>query len=273
MNIPLNCLKTFDFKPVQTELKLLRLHYHKLKAWSEEMFILDLGKKIPIFRRFDAKYHIEDWQAVAETERVLFLLANAYKTENDDVVRQMLKDEANKIRKRTLGSPITNEGYDLMVEQALENNDTIKVEPNSTIRFLVNPHYRWREGEYSRRFEMKNEIINSALGLEKKCKTKEILKDTISDYDLAQKRLNIKILSTDSGIGYSTVKQYLAKDNELKDMLEAVKRNSGTKAQLQNSIYNSNKKKKHYELVTTNFSISKMAIYLKNKKRQPSKAL
>jgi len=58
------------------------------------------------------------------------------------------------------------------------------------------------------------------------------------DYELNQKKMTKAILKDITGLGSTTIKNYLNKYPELKHIYESIKRNSGTEKQLKKQEYN-----------------------------------
>ena len=58
--------------------------------------------------------------------------------------------------------------YKYYVHTAVMNKDTIDVIPNKTLRYVVNPYYDYTGVLYEQRHALQREIINRAIGLEKR---------------------------------------------------------------------------------------------------------
>lgn len=168
------------------------------------------------------------------TEYVLFNYSNAFKYLDDDILSDKLNYEVKKLRNQSLGSAISNESYNYLISQAIINKDTRKVKPNDTVRYLKNPYQKVSNEDFKIQ-------INQLLNKEVVCKNHKFISDSISDYDLNQKRLTKGILANITGKSLATVKNYLIKYQELNEMFEIIKKNSGTKSQFKNSQYNQNK--------------------------------
>src|SRR5210317_35587 len=137
----------------------------KSKIWSlkedfENHIVL---KKYDIFQEFLPPGYIEEKEVKYVTENLLNLMANAYKWIKEDDLYSMLSDFAEKLRKKSLGGVIPAGMYKHFINTAIINKDTIEVVPNKTLRFLTNPYYVFKEDEYSRRKQLRIELINKAL--------------------------------------------------------------------------------------------------------------
>jgi hypothetical protein len=232
----------YEYPLVMTKEILLIVFDNELKENSNNSNY-DLGANIPIYDWHLYKSHIIESKNVLQiTENVLYNFANAFKYLDDEILYYIVEQEANKLRKHSLGSVIDSEGYLYIIRQAIINKDTRLVAPNKTIRFLKNPYYKKVNNEYRREI---NQTLNSEI-VEKNYKS---ICTAISDYDLNQ-RLTKNILKCITNLSLASIKNYLNKHKELNEMFEAVKANSGTKKQVKTKLYNLAK-------------ISKMAIYPK----------
>lgn len=224
----------FENAFVMTKEILLKVFDAELKV-NQDSSKLDLGCNIPIYEWYTNKrYFIEPSDVLSHTEYVLFNIANAFKYLNDEILTDRLINEANNLRKQSLGSMLNTDSYDYIIKQAVLNKDTLLVLPNNTIRFLKNPYFTKNKTDYKIG-------INQLLNQEVVCKNHKLIFDCISDYDLNQKRLTKNILSQVTGISLATIKNYLNNYQELNEMFETIKMNSGTKSQLKNSKYNQNR--------------------------------
>lgn len=224
----------FEYSFVMTKEILLKVFDTELKD-NKDNPKLDLGYNVPIYSWYTNKrYFIDPSDVLSYTEYVLFNFANAFKYLDEATLTDRLINEANNLRKQSLGSMLNNESYDYIIKQAVLNKDTRLVEPNTTIRFLKNPYYTKNKTDYKVQINqlLNEEVIN---------KNYKIISDCISDYDLNQKRLTKSILALITGISIATIKNYLNKNQELNEMFEIIKMYSGTKSQLKNSEYNQNK--------------------------------
>jgi len=157
----------FEFPIVTTKELIIKEHKDLLMA-NRGTYILDLGCLINIFEYFPPANYIEENYVKSTTEYLLLQVANAYKWIDEDVLYNMLSDFADKLRKRSLGCVIPAGMYKHFINTAILNKDTIEIEPNKTLRFLTNPYYDFKEDEYSRRKQLRIELINKALSEEKK---------------------------------------------------------------------------------------------------------
>lgn len=71
----------------------------------------------------------------------------------------------------------------------------------------------------------------------------ELIRTTLVDYDLNQKRITKTLLKNETNLSLSTIKNYLNKYSELNEIYQLVKNNSGTVKQIKQREYNLNKKK------------------------------
>jgi hypothetical protein len=224
----------FENEFVMTKEILLKVFDAELKE-SKDNPKLDLGYNVPIYNWYTNKrYFIEPSDVLSHTEYVLFNIANAFKYLDDEILTDRLINEANNLRNQSLGSMLNSDSYDYIIKQAVLNKDTRLVEPNTTIRFLKNPYYTKNKTDYKVQ-------INQLLNQEVINKNYQLISDCISDYDLIQKRLTKSILALITGNSLSTIKNYLNNYQELNEMFETIRMNSGTKSQLKNSEYNQNK--------------------------------
>jgi hypothetical protein len=224
----------FENAFVMTNEILLKVFDTELKE-SKDNPKLDLGYNVPIYNWFtNKKYFIDPSDVLSLTEYVLFNIANAFKYLDEEMLTDKLINEANNLRKQSLGSMLNTDSYDYIIKQAVLNKDTRLVEPNTTIRFLKNPYYTKNKTDYKVQ-------INQLLNQEVINKNYQFISDCISDYDLNQKRLTKNILAQITGVSLATIKNYLNKHKELNEMFETIRMNSGTKSQMKNSKYNQNK--------------------------------
>ena len=116
---------------------------------NRDILVFDLGNKIPIYNHYiSEKTNIEHWMAKDFLNNHLTKITNAYKQFDTRIIERMLIEEAEKIQRIAKGSVITNQYIKYCIDNAIINNDTIEVEYNSSIRFLTNPFYNFKEGEY-----------------------------------------------------------------------------------------------------------------------------
>jgi hypothetical protein len=198
----------FDYPFVMTKEILLKVFDNELKQ-SRDNQKFDLGDNIPRYSWYtNKKTFIESSDVLGFTEYVLFNYANAFKYLDDETLTDRLIYESKKLRNQSLGSVINNESYDYLISQAIINKDTRIVKPNDTVRFLKNPYYRGSNKDFKIQ-------INQLLNKEVVCKNHKLISDSISDYDLNQKRLTKDILANVTGKSLATIKNYLNKYQEL----------------------------------------------------------
>jgi hypothetical protein len=220
----------FEFPVVATK-ALIKKEYKDILKANRDTYVLDLGCHINIFEYFPPIKYIEENYVKTTTEYLLLQVANAYKWVDDDVLYNLLEDYANKIRKKSLGGIIYIEMYKSYIQSAIVNKDTIEIETNKTLRFLTNPYYDFKEGEYSRRRQLRTELINKALSEEKKEINFKKIYDYIIDYDVSSKTITKKRIAKETGLSYATVKNYLNSDAELNYVFQEVRKASGTDKQ------------------------------------------
>ena len=118
------------------------------------------------------------------------------------------------------GSQIDLQYCKYLIEKASINNDTIDVQPNSTIRFLQNPYYKQNIGEDIRK--MKTELQNSYLGQKRKEDNYKKLYNAIVDHDCFLGKLKYKHIRDITGLSITTIKNYLNDYPILKDVFDEV---------------------------------------------------
>ena len=227
----------FEFPIVTTKELIIKEHIDLLKA-SRGTYVLDLGCLINIFEYFPPANYIEENYVKSTTEYLLLQVANAYKWIDEDVLYNMLSDFADKLRKRSLGGVIPAGMYKHFINTAIINKDTIEVVPNKTIRYIVNPKYDYTGIPYEERHILQREVINIAIGLEKRRDNYDAIYEAIVDYDLNQKRLTKRIVESLTDVSYATIKNYLKEHPELDEAFKQVNRLSGTEKQQLNKKYN-----------------------------------
>lgn len=227
----------FEFPIVLTKYAIEHL-LRELFISVPDVLVVDLGKKYDIFQEFIPPGYIEGNEVKYVTENLLNLTANAYKWVDEDNLYILLEAFAKKLRNKSLGGIIPAGMYKHYVHTAVMNKDTIEVIPNKTIRYVVNPYYDYTGVPYEQRHALQREIINIAIGLEKRKDNYDIIFETIVDYDLNQKRLTKRILESLTGVSYATIKNYINEHPELEEAFKQVNRLSGTEKQNINRKYN-----------------------------------
>ena len=230
----------FEFPIVTTKELIIKEHKDLLKA-NRGTYILDLGYLINIFEYFPPANYIEENYVKSTTEYLLLQVANAYKWIDEDVLYNMLSDFADKLRKRSLGGVIPAGMYKHFINTAILNKDTIEIETNKTLRFLTNPYYVFKEDEYSRRKQLRIELINKALSEEKKETNFKKIHNYIIDYDVSSKTITKKKIAVETGLSYATIKNYLTSDPELAYVFQEVRKASGTDRQKSDRKYYRNR--------------------------------
>lgn len=230
----------FEF-PVVTTKELIIKEYKDILKANRDTYVLDLGCPVNIFEYFPPANYIDENYVRSTTEYLLLQVANAYKWVDSDVLYNMLEDYADKIRKRSLGGIIQVGMYKNYIQSAIDNMDTIEVETNKTLRFLTNPYYDFKEGEYSLRKQLRVELINKALSEEKKEINLKKIHNYIVDYDVSLKTITKKMIAIETGLSYATIKNYLKFDPELAYVFLEVRKASGTGKQKSYRTYYKNR--------------------------------
>ena len=131
--------------------------------------------------------------------------------------------------------------YKSYIRSAIDNKDTIEIETNKTLRFLTNPYYDFKGGEYSRRRQLRTELINKALSDEKREINFKKIHNYIIDYDLSSKTITKKRIALETGLSYATIKNYLTSEPELAYVFQEVRKASGTDRQKSDRKYYRNR--------------------------------
>ena len=234
----------FYFHPEDFEFPVVLTKYAIEHSWrptlvsNPDMLILDLKQTYGIFQEFIPPGYIKDYDVKFVTQNLLLQIANAYKWIDDDNLYTLLMDFANKLRKKSLGGVISVGMYEDYVRSAMINKDTLFLEPNKSIRYLYNPYYDYTGIPLDERKQFRTDRLNEAIGLEKRKDNYETIYEAIVDYDLAQKRLTKRILESNTGLSYATIKNYLNEHSELAEAYKEVNRHSGTALQQQYRKYN-----------------------------------
>ena len=238
MIVKVMCLNNeFEFPVVLTKYAITHM-LKPLLVSIPDVLVLDLNEKYEIFQEFIPPGYINEKEVKYVTENLLNLMANAYKWIDEDDLYSMLSDFAEKLRKKSLGGIIPVGMYENYVKSAIMNKDTIEVVPNKMARYIVNPYYDYTGVPFKERKTLQNEIINLAIGLEKKGDNYDTIYESIVDYDLNQNKLTKRMLESLAGVSYATIKNYLKEYPELDEAFKQVNRLSETEKQQLNKKYN-----------------------------------
>ena len=229
---------------LDTESSLIRKYKQLLWDNRNEFIMIDLGRDIPIFKWFISDNSTWESKTVMyKTESLLNKIAAAHKQIPDDSVKEMLTDAAKRMRNISKGGVISNAGYEFIIDKAMELKDVTEVIPNATIRYLKNPHFIWGKEDYQDRKEIYRTHLNGAINRGISEVNYELIKTTLIDYDLNQKKMTKTILKDTANLSLSTTKNYLNKHSELNKIYQKIKEYSGTTKQIMQKEYNTNKKK------------------------------
>lgn len=229
---------------LDTESSLIRKYKQLLWDNKNEFIMIDLGRDIPVFKWFISnKSTWESYTVMHKTEWLLNQIAAAHKQFPDDSVKYMLTDAAKRMRNISKGGVISNAGYEFIIDKAIELKDVTEVIPNATIRYLKNPHFIWGKEDYQDRKEIYRTHLNGAINRGISEVNYELIKTTLIDYDLNQKKMTKTILKDTANLSLSTIKNYLNKHSELNKIYQKIKEYSGTTKQIMQKEYNTNKKK------------------------------
>ena len=228
---------------LDTESSLIRKYKQLLWDNRNEFIMIDLGRDIPIFKWFISDNSTWESKTVMyKTESLLNKIAAAHKQIPDDSVKEMLTDAAKRMRNISKGGVISNAGYEFIIDKAMELKDVTEVIPNATIRYLKNPHFIWGKEDYQDRKEIYRTHLNGAINRGISEVNYELIKTTLIDYDLNQKKMTKTILKDTANLSLSTIKNYLNKHSELNKIYQKIKEYSGTTKQIMQKEYNTNKK-------------------------------
>ena len=229
---------------IETESSLIRKHKQLLWDNRNESIMIDLGRDIPIFKWFISKKSTwESYSVINKTEWLLNQIAAAHKQFPEDSVKDMLTDAAKRMRNISKGGMISNAGYEFIIDKAIELKDVTDVIPNHTIRYLKNPYFIWEKVDFENRKEIYRTHLNCVINRGISEINYDLIKTKLIDYDLNQKKMNKTILKEATSLSLSTIKNYLNKHSELKEIYLIIKENSGTVEQRKQKVYNLNKKK------------------------------
>ena len=209
---------------LDTESSLIRKYKQLLWDNRNEFIMIDLGRDIPIFKWFISDNSTWESKTVMyKTESLLNKIAAAHKQIPDDSVKEMLTDAAKRMRNISKGGVISNAGYEFIIDKAIELKDVTEVIPNATIRYLKNPHFIWGKEDYQDRKEIYRTHLNGAINRGISEVNYELIKTTLIDYDLNQKKMTKTILKDTANLSLSTIKNYLNKHSELNKIYQKIK--------------------------------------------------
>lgn len=229
---------------IETESSLIKKHKQLLWENRNEFIMIDIGRDIPIFKWFISDQSTwESYTVMHKTEWLLYQIAGAHKQFPNDSVKVMLTVAAKRMRNISKGGVISNAGYEFIIDKAIELKDVTEVIPNATIRYLKNPHFIWGKEDYQDRKEIYRTHLNGAINQGISEVNYELIKTSLIDYDLNQKKMTKTILMDKTNLSLSTIKNYLKKNSELNEIYISIKKHSGTLKQLKQRGYNLNKKR------------------------------
>ena len=229
---------------VETESSLIRQHKQLLWDNKNEFIMLDLGRDIPIFKWFISnKFTWESYTVMHKTEWLLNQIAAAHKQFPEVLIKDMLTDAAKRMRNISKGGMISNAGYEYIIDKAIELKEVTDVMPNATIRYLKNPYFIWEKRDLVNRKEIYRTHLNGVINRGISEVNYELIRTTLIDYDLCQKKMTKTILKKATNLSLSTIKNYLNNYPELKEIYQSIKENSGTVKQRKQKEYNTNKMK------------------------------
>ena len=227
---------------VETESSLIKKHKQLLWENRNEFIMIDLGRDIPIFKWFISnKSTWESYAVMNKTEWLLNQIAAAHKQFPKDLVKDMLTDAAKRMRNISKGGMISNAGYEYIIDKAIGLKEFTDVTPNATIRYLKNPYFVWDKGDFENRKEIYRTHLNGVVNRGISEVNYELIRTTLIDYDLSQKKMTKTILKDATRLSLSTIKNYLKNYPELKGIYQSIKDNSGTVKQRKQKEYNTNK--------------------------------
>lgn len=229
---------------VETESSLIRQHKQLLWDNKNEFIMLDLGRDIPIFKWFISnKFTWESHAVMHKTEWLLDQIAAAHKQFPEVLIKDMLTDAAKRMRNISKGGMISNTGYEYIIDKAIGLKEFTEVMPNATIRYLKNPYFIWEKRDLVKRKEIYRTHLNGVINRGISEVNYELIRTTLIDYDLNQKKMTKTILKDATNLSLSTIKNYLKNYTELKEIYQSIKDNSGTVKQRKQKEYNTNKKR------------------------------
>lgn len=235
-------MQQFENPIIETKHSLTLQCKEYMKQNKDEL-VIDLGENIPIYSHYiNKKVNIEHYSAKSYLNGHLTNITNAYKQFDVRIIERMLIEEANKVKMLAKGSVITDDYIKYCIENAIINNDTIEVEPNSTLRFLTNPYYTFKSKEQGEERIAEYKLRNKLIGDVKTNATYELIQNCITDFDCSLGSITKKKLADSSELSTRTVRTYLKTYPELNELFTKVKELSSTQKQLTRKRYNYNRK-------------------------------
>ena len=229
---------------IETESSLFKKYKRFLWENRNEFLMIDFGRDIPVFKWFISNNSTWERNTVMyKTESLLNKIAAAHKQFPNDSVKDMLTDAANYMRNISKGGMISNGGYEYIIDKAIELKGVTEVESNTTIRYLKNPYFIWSKDDFPNKKEIYRAQLNGAINRGISEVNYELIKTTLIDYDLNEKKMTKTILKDTANLSLSTIKNYLNKHSELNKIYQKIKEYSGTTKQIMQKEYNTNKKK------------------------------
>ena len=225
---------------VETESSLIKKHKQLLWENRNEFIMIDLGRDIPIFKWFISnKSTWESYTVMNKTEWILNQIAAAHKQFPEVLIKDMLTDAAKRMRNISKGGMISNTGYEYIIDKAIGLKEFTEVMPNATIRYLKNPYFIWEKRDLVKRKEIYRTHLNGVINRGISEVNYELIRTTLIDYDLNQKKMTKTILKDATNLSLSTIKNYLNKYPELKEIYLIIKENLLFDAAIQYFIVNS----------------------------------
>ena len=231
-------MQQFENPLTETKHSLMRQYKEYMKQ-NKDILVIDLGENVPIYSHYiNSNKSIEHWLAKSYLNGHLINITNAYRQNDVGILERMLIEEANKIKMMAKGSVITDDYIKYCIENAIINNDTIEVECNSTLRFLINPYYEFKDGEFENKRALTYEIRNKLIGDAKVKSTHKKIYNSISDYDCSLGQLTKVKLAETSELSLRTIHNYLKNYPRLNELFVEVRELSATEKQLTRKKYN-----------------------------------
>ena len=103
---------------------------------------------------------------------------------------------------------------------------------------MINPYYKFKANEFINKQVLKDKLINSCLGNEKKKANNQLIYSCISDHDCNKGSITKKSLSEDSKLSLRTINNYLKEYLLLNEYFNKVKELSTSDKQRIRKQYN-----------------------------------